>query len=647
MNQLTAAQQHIVNHQKHAALVIAGPGSGKTHVITWRVVRLIEQHIPPERILLLTFTKKAAGEMLRRVSEQVGQAAERVAGGTFHSFAQKMVRRHYERLGFDQRPTIISTGDASDIIGLLREQASKKFSCEGSLPNKSELQKLFSKAINMQESVADVLQGKTGTVGNVQPIIWIGEQFQEEKHRQHVIDFDDMLVLCARLLRESSALRKAVSMRHEYILVDEYQDTNHLQYEIINSLTDAHDNIMVVGDDCQSIYAFRGANIENILTFTARFSEAAVYHLTENFRSVPAIVRTINAIIPKIEKKLEKTLLPVLQESKILPQVTGYHSAFEQAESVVADVCKKHDAGLEWEDMAILYRNSYQSNILEPFLVGNSVPFVKVGGTQITESEHGRDILSILRVRLNPLDLMAWSRVLQLIPGIGPKTVGKIVGEAERRRGQGEDIATQLASLPGSRSWSQPVRGLGEALEQMGPMFSPGRLFRMAWEWYRPYFLKKFDAENRGFRELGVSYLQMAAEHHITLESFLAELYVSAEDESAARDQAGKLVLTTMHSSKGREWDQVYIIDVIRGIHPSKRAESIDEELRLFYVACSRAKFLLNVSYPLNRKLGDTWEPSVMSPFLEGLPYIGPKQVKFAGGHVSYGKSRARHFTAI
>lgn len=637
---LTGAQYKIVQHREGPALVIAGPGSGKTHTMTYRVAYLIEHGVKPWQILLLTFTKKAAREMLGRVEGLAGDAAQKVQGGTFHSFAARTLFKHYDRLGYTDQITILGQGDAVELVGTFRQEAAKALGKGVKLPVSAKFLSLFSRAVNKQVNIQDILPEFPDFDECQSVAIEMFFAYQAAKREMNLLDYDDLLTDLRRLLQENPGLRKLYGTKYQYIIIDEYQDTNIIQADIALALASIHQNLVVVGDDCQSIYEFRGANIRNILTFTEAFPEAVVYQLTENFRSYPPIVEVANALIGKAEEKLDKVLIAVSQETSIHPKVFSFDSQMGQAEWVVGEIQRYRRSGVPLEEIAVLYRNGYHANLLDVFLTARNIPYVKIGGVKLTESMHVKDLLSFLKVRVNPKDKLSWKRVLTMVPGVGAKTAHKTIEYLEQASADGTDMAAALAELSGKQKYKGPLREVGDFLLtlEMGPervhdsriqrtdgqpIHSPVReLLEAVWEHYQPIFEEKFDLGEYEYRKFGIEHLLTYADGFSSPSTFLAEFDLSEEQEKGT-DKKNVLTLSTIHSAKGCEWRVVFIIECIEGALPSYRAENIEEELRLLYVATTRAKHHLTITYPQTIMMRGDWEETEPSRFLAGLPYVG------------------------
>jgi DNA helicase-2/ATP-dependent DNA helicase PcrA len=584
------------------ALVIAGAGSGKTRTLVYRVAYLIDSGVDPSNILLLTFTRKSAQEMLERAGELIGAGTQRVCGGTFHSVANILLRRYGRSIGVEPGFTILDRGDAEDLIGLCRTQLgfnekAKRF------PRKGTIMELFSKSENTLTSLEDVLLEEFSHFSDhLEDLAKLHRAYQAAKRQKQLLDYDDLLVMLRRVLETDGAARTAISRQYRYILVDEYQDTNRLQADVIRRLAATHDNVMVVGDDSQSIYAFRGATFRNIMEFPDLFPGATVYKLEENYRSTQPILNLANSIIEEAAEKYSKRLftrkldgpLPVLAEA-----------AGENAQSrfIAQKILELREEGVPLNEVAVLFRSSFHSFDLEIELSRAGLPFIKRGGVKFIETAHVKDVLAHVRVAANPLDLVSWHRALMLVEGVGPKKAQdllSLIAKADRpfdvlRAGAGRSaraLATLADTLDG-------LTGNGHR--------SPAESIAHVYDYYLPILKDQYDDYPKRMRDL--DHLHTIAGNYAELDEFLADLALEPPDgsvvdvEATERDDE-RLVLSTIHSAKGLEWDAVFVIWVVDGRFPSAYSfltdEELEEERRLFYVAVTRARRHLFLTYPVN-----------------------------------------------
>ncbi len=599
---LNAQQLAAVTAGEGPSLVIAGAGSGKTRTLVYRVAYLIDSGIDPSQILLLTFTRKSSQEMLERAGELIGVRSERVRGGTFHSVANMLLRRYGRSIGLEPGFTILDRGDAEDLIALVRAQLGlnekdKRF------PRKGTIAEMFSKSENTLRPLAEIVVEEFDHFSDhLDALEQLQRGYQASKRQRQLVDYDDLLVLLRRLVMEDEGIRRTVSSLYRYILVDEYQDTNRLQADVVRHLAFTHQNVMVVGDDAQSIYAFRGATFKNIMEFPTLFPGTTIYKLEENYRSTQPILNLANTIIEEAKEKYSKHLftrkldgpLPVLVEA-----------AGENAQSrfIAQKILELREEGVPLGEMAVLFRSSFHSFDLEIELSRHGLPFVKRGGVKFIETAHVKDLLAHMRVVANPLDAVSWHRVLMLIEGVGPKKAQDVMAalvkspnpyralsEMTGRSGKGlKDLALTLESLAGA--------GDLRPAEQVGHIY----------EYYLPILKEHYDDYPKRTRDL--DHLQTIAEGYQAVETFLSDLALEPPDGNAARAEAPdrddeRLVLSTIHSAKGLEWQCVFVIWIVDGRFPSvysfREDEGLEEERRLFYVSVTRAKRHLYLTYPIN-----------------------------------------------
>lgn len=584
------------------SLVIAGAGSGKTRTLVYRVAYLIDSGVDPSHILLLTFTRKSAQEMLQRVGELIGVRSEAVCGGTFHSVANMLLRRYGRAIGLEPGFTILDRGDAEDLIALVRSQLGlnekdKRF------PRKGTIAEMFSKAENTLRSLDDiVVEEFSHFADHLDALAHLQKGYQTAKRQRQLVDYDDLLVLMRQLLTQDQQARQAISRLYRYILVDEYQDTNRLQAEVIRNLAVTHQNVMVVGDDSQSIYAFRGATFKNIMEFPTLFPGATIYKLEENYRSTQPILNLANCIIEEAAEKYTKHLFTRKLDG---PLPTLAEAAGENAQSrfVAQKILELREEGVPLSEVAVLFRSSFHSFDLEIELSRRGLPFVKRGGVKFIETAHVKDLLAHLRVVANPLDTVSWHRVLMLVEGVGPKKAQDLLAslvkserpyhvlrEVSGRSGQGlKNLANTLESLSGADD-------LGTA-DQVNHIY----------EYYLPILKEQYDDYPKRIRDL--DHLHTIAEGYPEVDSFLSDLALEPPDGSAVDVEAPdrddeRMVLSTIHSAKGLEWQCVFVIWVVDGKFPSIYSfvtdEELEEERRLFYVAVTRAKRHLYLTYPIN-----------------------------------------------
>ncbi|MCB1033461.1 MAG: ATP-dependent helicase, partial [Acidobacteria bacterium] len=433
--ELNPAQLAAVTAREGAHLVIAGPGSGKTRALVYRVAHLVLSGVSPESILLLTFTRKASEEMLRRASQILDERCRKVAGGTFHSFANRVLRRHAGLLGFDAGFTILDRSDAEDLVGLLRTEAGYNRK-ERRFPRKGTILSLFSKQANTKQSLEELIETDyPHFAAEAEALLELQERYTQRKRVQQVMDYDDLLVFLRRLLVEHEAVRRKVAATYRYVMVDEYQDTNHLQAHIAALLASAHGNLMVVGDDAQSIYAFRGASFQNIIDFPKIFPQAVTTLLEQNYRSTQPILDFANAVLESARERFDKKLFTRV-EGKDRPQLITAADEYAQSRFICRRVLELREEGVPLAEIAVLCRAAWHTNALEVELANANIPFRKFGGLRFVEAAHIKDVAALLKVAENPRDAASWHRVLLLFDGVGPKTAQSVIARVEEAAGR-------------------------------------------------------------------------------------------------------------------------------------------------------------------------------------------------------------------
>jgi DNA helicase II / ATP-dependent DNA helicase PcrA len=599
---LNSQQLAAVTAGEGPSLVIAGAGSGKTRTLVYRVAYLIDSGIDPSHILLLTFTRKSAQEMLERAGELIGVRSELVRGGTFHSVANMLLRRHGRSIGLEPGFTILDRGDAEDLIALVRAQLGMNEK-DKRFPRKSTIAEMFSKSENTLRPLDEiVVEEFSHFADHLDALDQLQRGYQASKRQRQLVDYDDLLVLLRRLLMEDEAVRRTISSLFRYILVDEYQDTNRLQADVVRHLAFTHQNVMVVGDDAQSIYAFRGATFKNIMEFPTLFPGTTIYKLEENYRSTQPILNLANTIIEAAAEKYSKHLftrkldgpLPVLVEA-----------AGENAQSrfIAQKILELREEGVPLNEMAVLFRSSFHSFDLEIELSRRGLPFVKRGGVKFLETAHVKDLLAHLRVVANPMDAVSWHRVLLLVDGVGPKKAQEVMAALVKS----DSPYHVLREMPGRSG--KGLKDLALMLEHLGGIrdLSPTQLVSHIYEYYLPILKDQYDDYPKRMRDL--DHLLSIAESYREVEPFLSDLALEPPDGSAAGAEAPdrdeeRLVLSTIHSAKGLEWQCVFVIWIVDGKFPSVYSfvadEDLEEERRLFYVSVTRAKRHLYLTYPIN-----------------------------------------------
>lgn len=588
--ELNPAQLQAVESVEGPHLIIAGAGSGKTRVLVFRVAHLVSKGVKPEEILLLTFTRRAAHEMLRRAALLLDERCSRVSGGTFHSFANSILRKYARFLNLPHNFTILDQSDAEDTLNLIRtklglHKSDKRF------PRKKALMEVISKSVNRSEELQDVLYDEyPHFIEWLDEVKRIRQEYVEYKRQKSLLDYDDLLVYLKNLLNMHSDIREALSDKYKYIMVDEYQDTNKLQAEIVYLLSGRHQNVMVVGDDSQSIYSFRGANFKNIMDFPKVFKEAKIITLEENYRSTQPILNLTNEVIREAEEKFEKNLYTRKKGNK-RPIYLETEDEFTQSRYIADKILELREEGVELRDIAVLFRSGWHSNDLEVELAGRNIPFVKYGGQKFVEAAHIKDVISYLRITYNLFDAVSWHRVLLLMRGVGPKTAENIIAEITLNK-KGLILDDKIMRK------SEDIFALFELLKKIsGLEASPAELIRMFLKYYQPLLKDKYDDFNKRLNDLDS--LERIASRYDSLCDFLTDMALEPPErnimEAGKRDPDDSvLTLSTIHSAKGLEWHTVFLIYVAEGHLPSYLSlednDAIEEERRLFYVAMTRAK---------------------------------------------------------
>jgi DNA helicase-2/ATP-dependent DNA helicase PcrA len=599
---LNPAQLEAVTYSRGPLLVIAGAGSGKTRTLTYRVARLVEDGIAPSAILLLTFTRKASQEMLQRAAKLLDRRCEMVSGGTFHSFANATLRRYAGVLGLSSGFTILDRADAESMINLLRKELDPGIR-QRSFPRKGALANIFSKAVNKVLSIDEVLYDDyPHFLPNLESIEHLHKAYEERKQEHQFLDFDDLLINLLLLLKNHPDIRDHVASRYQYIMVDEYQDTNTIQAEILYLLAGTHENIMVVGDDSQSIYAFRGANFKNIMNFPIMFPGTLIISLDENYRSVQPILRFTNEIIDRAKEKYTKNLFTRRSGGEV-PVLLEAQDENMQSRFVIDKIKDLSHQQIPLSQIAVLFRASFHSFDLEIELNREAIPFIKVGGFKFVESAHIKDVLAHLRVMANASDRISWYRILLLIDKIGPKSAQKIY----------EAVLNEKSDYTGLLSIKLKAGGI-PGIERLKNLFSTTDTHEMSvvqlgeaiLQYYMPILEQNYDDHPKRARDL--EHLVAIMERYENLEHFLTDMALeppnASVDDSMASESMDedRLVLSTVHSAKGLEWDTVFVIWALDGrfpsIHSFFKEEELEEELRLMYVAATRAKTNLFFTFP-------------------------------------------------
>ena len=635
---LNEAQREAVTHGEGPLLIVAGAGTGKTTTLASRVAWLLAEGVLPERVLLLTFSRRAAREMTSRAERIVGASdacgvdASRVWSGTFHAVANRLLRLHGQALGLTPDFTVLDQADAADVMNLLRDDLGLS-GRERRFPRKETLVGIYSRTVNAGEKLGDVLKRHyPWCLDESEGIREIFGAYTDRKRAQHVLDYDDLLLFW-KALATSPATRTQLAEMFDHVLVDEYQDTNALQADILEGLRPEGTprNLTVVGDDAQAIYGFRAATVRNILEFPARFPGAAIVRLEQNYRSTSPLLASSNAVIALSPQRHKKTLWSA-RRGDLAPTLRTCLDEAEQCDSVCESVLAHREEGVALKEQAVLFRAAHHSDHLEVELTRRNIPFVKYGGLKFMEAAHVKDTLAIMRVLENARDEVAWFRVLQLPEGMGPATARRLMDAIGVR-------APDDAGSPLVRFLDEPVEVPRSALDAVQQLRSalrgcadetvlpPAAQIERLREFLAPVFARRYDASAARMRDL--EQLAALAAGYESRGRFLSEL--TLDPPSSTGDLAGPplldedwLVLSTIHSAKGLEFDVVHVIHAADGMIPSDMAtgddDEIEEERRLLYVALTRARDALHVYRPMRyyrKPKGDPHSYSQLSRFLE------------------------------
>jgi DNA helicase-2/ATP-dependent DNA helicase PcrA len=617
-------------------LVIAGAGSGKTRTLTYRVAWLVEQGVPSGRILLLTFTNKAAREMLRRVESLLPTDTSAIWGGTFHHVGNRILRRHANRLGYGHDFTILDREDSKELLDACIAEAGIDTRQER-FPKGGVLAEIYSLSVNTERSIEQVLAEQYDYFAHLaEPIQKLREVYTDRKRNANAMDYDDLLVNCLRLFQEHDEVARHYREQFLHVLVDEYQDTNKIQADWIDAIAARHRNIMVVGDDAQSIYSWRGANYRNILNFPERYPGARVFKIEVNYRSLPPILALANDAIRSNVHQFAKTLRPV-RAGGAKPWLVACADANQQAQFVAQRVLELRDEGVSLEEIAVLYRAHYHSMELQMELTRRNIPYVITSGLRFFEQAHIKDVSCFLRVAVNPHDELSFKRLLKLLPGIGAKTADRLWEKFHPALAGAKPLLLTSDAIPAKArdDWKKMAKVLNEVRKRvtvsLTPSLSPqqrgegvrrtgeatrtalaAEMIEQVVEGYYAGYLKARYPNARA-REEDLHQLAAFATQFETVEDFLSQLALltnlEAEDATVAASREQEFLrLTTVHQAKGQEWKAVFVIGLCDGMFPLSRSldnlEGEEEERRLFYVAVTRAKDELYLTYPLFRMMG-------------------------------------------
>lgn len=624
-NELNKAQLEAVLHKEGPLLIIAGAGSGKTRTLTYKVARLIEDGVSPENILLLTFTRRAAREMISRAENILGSALGKITGGTFHSFANMILRRYARFADLKNNFTVIDRSDAEDVVNHIRGKIIDKK--EKRFPKKSTILDIYSKTINKDIPLEEIVKKEYKQFEHcTDKLIEIANAYNTYKKERSMLDYDDLLLYLKALLMSNEDVRLQISRKYKYVLIDEYQDTNIIQAQIVRLIVSAHNNVTAVGDDSQSIYSFRGANFKNILEFPNLYEGCKIVTLEQNYRSSQNILDFANKILEQAKEKYSKELFSTIQSSE-KPAMICCENTHAEGEFVVQRILEFcNEEGLSLDEIAVLSRSASLMFDVETQLVKQKIPYRKIGGLKFTETAHVKDVMAYLRIILNPFDEISLNRILLLQKGIGASTINKLLPVLTIQGSK--TTADMLPVKPSQRAdLGNLLTLLSEARNQIA---DPKTVTEKVLAYYEPILTEHYDDAAKRIKDF--DHILYLSSKYLNLEDFLSDMAleppnasITDAEEGAVMDEC--LTLSTIHGAKGTEYKAVFVIGAVDGRFPSMYSfnseEELDEELRLFYVAVTRAKTYLYVSYPID--MFDRATGMVLSKPSRFTEYISPE----------------------
>jgi len=632
--ELNEQQLAAVTAQPGPQLIIAGAGSGKTRTLTYRVAYLLENGIDPRNILLLTFTNKAARQMLDRVANLLPIDASGLWGGTFHSVGNRMLRRHGSALGYNSGFTIMDREDQKDLINTVVASAGIDPK-EIRFPKGDVLAEIFSFVVNTETALEELLAEKFPYfLPLLEKITDVHGRYEKKKKATNSVDFDDLLEKTLSMLQKHENIASFYRRQFQFILVDEYQDTNKIQADFIDLLAREHRNVMVVGDDAQSIYSWRGANFQNILEFPKRYPDAKVFKIEMNYRSVPEILQVANAAIAANVDQFQKNLQPTRESAAAKPAVVALNDGSEQAQFIAQRILELRDEDVDLNEIAVLYRAHYHALELQLELSRRGIPYQITSGIRFFEQAHIKDVISFIRFVANPRDEVAFKRMVKLLPGIGNRSAENLWNAWDKslnERGEitsfSERLLAMSVSAKSKKHWTQ----LAHTLDEIAPGGQPNPPSEMITSVVEAIYddYAKVNFTNYELRREDLNQLAAFARQFKDLNEFLSQLaLISNVDAEAAPNQTGDkeaVNLSTVHQAKGLEFHTVFVIWLTDGMFPSSRSmddrKDLEEERRLFYVAITRAKDELYLTYPhmrLTGGYGDVFQRP--SRFLKEIP---------------------------
>ena len=653
--ELNEAQHQAVVSPPGQALVIAGAGSGKTRTLTYRVAYLLDNGIAPENILLLTFTNKAAREMLERVNSLVNADIHRLWGGTFHSIDNRILRRHADRLGYTASFSIMDREDQADLMDAVLASAKLDVG-DYRFPKAEVLCDMFSLAENLCCGVQEVIDERYPYFESVAEAIHkVYDLYRAKKQETNSMDFDDLLVRVVDLLTAADDLREHYQRTFQFVLVDEYQDTNKLQCEMVDLLCGNEGNLMVVGDDAQSIYSWRGADVGNILNFSQRYPKSRTYKIETNYRSVPEVLALANASIANNRAQIPKTLLPAREGGKMTPALVAVDTPSAQAAFVAQRILELHEEGTEFSEIAVLYRAHFHSLEIQMELTSRGIPFQITSGLRFFEQAHVKDVACFMKFAINRKDEVSFMRMVRLLPGVGNTSASRLWTEWSKTEGaqdgpMAQRFSTYLQELPvpkkARETWTQLGHTLDELMDDHGAPVAPGSMILSVVEGvYADYMKAKF--KNYELRSQDLDQLSAFASRFTDTAEFLGQLALLSGVDTDGNNpnprqqqtEQDAVTLTTGHQAKGLEWKAVFAVWLADGMFPNRRVleeggpEGLEEERRLFYVTTTRAKDELYLIHPLiNHQARDGNIILRQSRFIEELPAELMEEWKVSSG---------------
>jgi len=615
-------------------LVIAGAGSGKTRTLTYRVAYLLENGIDPRNILLLTFTNKAARQMLDRVANLLPVDASGLWGGTFHSVGNRLLRRHGSALGYSSGFTIMDREDQKDLINSVVASAGIDPK-EIRFPKGDVLAEIFSFVVNTETSMEELLAAKFPYfLPLLEKIQDVHDRYEKKKKATNSLDFDDLLEKTLSMLQQHEGIAAFYRRQFQFILVDEYQDTNKIQADLVDTLALDHKNVMVVGDDAQSIYSWRGANFQNILEFPKRYPDARVFKIEMNYRSVPEILEVANAAIAANVQQFRKRLSATRESNAVKPALVALNDGAEQAQFVAQRILELRDEDVDLNEIAVLYRAHYHAIELQLELSRRGIPYQITSGIRFFEQAHIKDVTAFIRCVGNPRDEVAFKRMVKLLPGIGNRNAENLWNAWDRSLHERGEITSWVESLlvmnvsaRARKAWEQLAHTLDEIAPRGRPNPPSEMIISIVEAIYDDY--AKVNFTNYELRREDLNQLAVFARQFKDVHEFLAQLaLISNVDAEAVPNQTAEkeaVNLSSVHQAKGLEFNTVFIIWLTDGMFPSGRSldtrDAIEEERRLFYVAITRARNELYLTFPhmrLSGGYGDVFQRP--SRFLQEIP---------------------------